>query len=119
MSATNCKEYEFLKIEPHWQAVWEKTKAFRAENGSTKPKYYVLDMFPYPSGSGLHIGHPEGYVGWNDLGRQLQRPRLLRGCESDDLAYFLDDTGEHAQEWLGDRAENIHHRDAEKETSEG
>ena len=69
MSATNCKDYEFLKIEPYWQAIWEKTKAFRAENGSTKPKFYVLDMFPYPSGSGLHIGHPEGYTATDILSR--------------------------------------------------
>ncbi len=69
MAATHCKDYEFLKIEPHWQGIWEKTKAFRAENGSTKPKYYVLDMFPYPSGSGLHIGHPEGYTATDILSR--------------------------------------------------
>jgi len=72
--ATNCKDYDFLQIEPHWQSFWEKTKAFKAENGSPKPKYYVLDMFPYPSGSGLHIGHPEGYTATDILAR-YQRAR--------------------------------------------
>ncbi len=67
--ATNCKDYDFLQIEPHWQTFWEKTKAFKAENSSSKPKYYVLDMFPYPSGSGLHIGHPEGYTATDILSR--------------------------------------------------
>ena len=69
MAATNCNDYDFLKIEPHWQSIWEKTKAFRAENISAKPKYYVLDMFPYPSGAGLHIGHPEGYTATDILAR--------------------------------------------------
>jgi len=76
MAATNCKDYEFLKIEPHWQRFWEETKAFRAEGGSARPKYYVLDMFPYPSGSGLHIGHPEGYTATDILARY----KRARGC---------------------------------------
>ncbi|MDP2137064.1 MAG: leucine--tRNA ligase, partial [Candidatus Didemnitutus sp.] len=69
MKPTDCTDYEFLKIEPHWQSIWEQTRPFRAENGSAKPKYYVLDMFPYPSGAGLHIGHPEGYTATDILSR--------------------------------------------------
>jgi len=67
--ATNCKDYDFLKIEPHWQSFWEQTRAFCAANQSARPKYYVLDMFPYPSGAGLHIGHPEGYTATDILAR--------------------------------------------------
>ncbi|HVT74260.1 MAG TPA: leucine--tRNA ligase [Lacunisphaera sp.] len=67
--ATNCKDYDFLEIEPHWQSFWEQSKAFHAGNQSSRPKYYVLDMFPYPSGAGLHIGHPEGYTATDILSR--------------------------------------------------
>jgi leucyl-tRNA synthetase len=69
------KPYPFDTIEPKWQAIWDERGAFHAPNPSnagfdpTRPKYYVLDMFPYPSGSGLHVGHPEGYTATDIVAR--------------------------------------------------
>ncbi|HYQ29926.1 MAG TPA: leucine--tRNA ligase, partial [Polyangiaceae bacterium] len=54
--------YDHKQIEPRWQAYWAETQTFKAERRPGRPKYYVLDMFPYPSGTGLHVGHPEGYT---------------------------------------------------------
>lgn len=65
------------KIEPKWQAHWEENKTFQTNTKSDKPKYYALDMFPYPSGAGLHVGHPEGMTA-TDI---LSRMKRMQGYE--------------------------------------
>src|SRR6185437_1322137 len=66
--------YDHKAIEPKWQKFWDEKQVFKAETGSKKPKYYALDMFPYPSSSGLHVGHPEGYTA-TDIVSRYKRAR--------------------------------------------
>jgi leucyl-tRNA synthetase len=63
------KHYPFAEVEPRWQAHWEEHRTFRAEEPSAKPKFYCLDMYPYPSGAGLHVGHAEGYTATDIVSR--------------------------------------------------
>ena len=63
------KFYPFAEIEPRWQQFWVENKTFRAVEDMTRPKYYCLDMFPYPSGAGLHVGHLEGYTATDIVSR--------------------------------------------------
>lgn len=61
--------YDPTRIEKKWQSFWQENETFRAEVDPSRPKYYVLDMFPYPSGDGLHVGHPEGYTATDIMAR--------------------------------------------------
>lgn len=67
------KKYDHREIEPKWQKYWQERKTFKTDNNSSKPKYYVLDMFPYPSGSGLHVGHVVGYTATDIVARHKRQ----------------------------------------------
>ena len=68
-------EYKFQQIEKNWQETWHTQKTYKVEIDKNKPKFYVLDMFPYPSGAGLHVGHPLGYIA-SDI---YSRYKVLKG----------------------------------------
>src|SRR5512134_2667515 len=61
--------YPFLQIESRWQRYWDDHKTFATDDTPAKPKAFILDMYPYPSGAGLHVGHPEGYTATDILSR--------------------------------------------------
>ncbi|MDO8668573.1 MAG: leucine--tRNA ligase [bacterium] len=69
------EKYDHKKIEEKWIKSWKKTKLYRTSEDKAKPKYYILDMFPYPSGSGLHVGHPKGYIA-TDI---FARAKMMQG----------------------------------------
>jgi leucyl-tRNA synthetase len=69
MSQENVQGYQPLQIEPKWQKFWDENGTFRTTEEAGKPKFYALDMFPYPSGAGLHVGHPEGYTATDIVSR--------------------------------------------------
>jgi len=71
------REFDYKKYEPKWRKVWEESGAYRCDVDSDRPKYYCLDMFPYPSGSALHVGHWKPYV-ISDL---WSRYKKMQGCE--------------------------------------
>ena len=95
-------EYEYSKIEKKWQAYWEENKTFQTDVWDfSKPKYYVLDMFPYPSGVGLHAGHPEGYTATDIMSRmkRMQGYNVLHPMGYDSFGLpaeqYAVDTGHH------------------------
>ena len=66
-------DYNFSEIEPKWRKYWSENKTFKAEIDKNRPKFYVLDMFPYPSGAGLHVGHPLGYIASDIYARYMRQ----------------------------------------------
>jgi leucyl-tRNA synthetase len=70
-------EYNHKKVEKKWQDIWSETGLYQSKDKSEKPKYYALDMFPYPSGEGLHVGHPKGYIATDVISRM----KMLQGYE--------------------------------------
>ena len=68
------KEYNHLTLEKKWREKWEKDKLYKTSDNTSKEKCYVLDMFPYPSGVGLHVGHPKGYVATDIYSRMKRMP---------------------------------------------
>ena len=106
-------EYDFREIEPHWREQWKKDNAYRVVNGSDRPKCYVLDMFPYPSGAGLHVGHPLGYIASDIYSRykRLKGFNVLHPMGFDSFGLpaeqYAIETGQHPAETTRRNIENF------------
>lgn len=106
--------YNHKVVEKKWQAYWEKNKTFKTDTHDfSKPKYYVLDMFPYPSGQGLHVGHPEGYTATDILARykRMKGFNVLHPMGYDAFGLpaeqFALDTGNHPKEFTERNIQNF------------
>jgi leucyl-tRNA synthetase len=113
--------YDHAAIEARWQAYWDEHQTFKAEVDRSRPKYYALDMFPYPSGSGLHVGHPEGYtatdimarykrmrgfnvlhpMGWDAFGLPAERYAMKTGTHPRERTYECIDNFKRQLKMLG------------------
>ena len=113
--------YDPAAIEPKWQAYWDEADTFRTPDGMERPKTYILDMFPYPSGAGLHVGHPEGYtatdimarywrakgydvlhpMGWDAFGLPAEQHAILTGTHPRDTTVQNIDTFKRQLKMLG------------------
>src|SRR5690554_3860148 len=97
--------YDHLKVEKKWQDYWEENKTFKMEDDPSKEKFYALDMFPYPSGTGLHVGHPEGYTATDIISRmkRMQGYNVLHPMGWDAFGLpaeqFALDTGKHPRDF--------------------
>ncbi|MUG64554.1 leucine--tRNA ligase [Paenibacillus campinasensis] len=105
--------YQPTQIEPKWQKYWDEHKTFKTEEQSSKPKFYALDMFPYPSGSGLHVGHPEGYTA-TDIVSRYKRMRGFNvlhpmGWDAFGLPaeQYAMDTGKHPRDFTLQNIDNF------------
>jgi leucyl-tRNA synthetase len=87
-------DYTFNAIEAKWRQIWQERNTYKVSEDNSKPKFYVLDMFPYPSGAGLHVGHPLGYIASDIFARykRLKGFNVLHPMGYDSFGYRLNNT---------------------------